>query len=368
VRPSTGRVSAVNVTSVKRVTIREVAEAAGVSVGTVSNALNQPGIVADETLSRILKVIEEIGFVRNAAARQLRGSNSPAIGLIVLDIDNPFFTAAARGVEDAANAVDHLVILCNSAGDRERESRQLRLLEEQRVSGVLLTPAGRRASAAQQRIRERGTPVVLLDRRSARGNGCSVAVDDVRGGNLAGLHLAELGHTRIGLINGPREITQCVNRRTGFLAALEQASLQLTSANDIEMSALTIAAGEEATAKLLAVRNPPTGVFCANDLMALGAQYAAVAAGLRIPEDIAIVGYDDVPFAGMSLVPLTSVRQPAYELGHRAAELLFDEASGLPHQHEQVLFRPELVVRESTVGAKSTRRNVLDTAEHAIVA
>lgn len=343
-----------------RLTIRDVAERAGVSVGTVSNALNRPDLVAEDTLERIRETIREIGFVRNAAARQLRGVRSHAIGLLVLDIDNPFFTEVARGVEAAAREVDHLVILCNSAGDRSRESKQLRLLEEQRVAGVLITPAGRQASKLHQQIRTRGTPLVLLDRRSARRDCCSVAVDDVKGGELAGEHLASIGHTEIALINGPEEISQCVDRRLGFLAALERRSLKLAEACDIEVPELTIAAGVSAAEALLARRNLPTAVFCANDLLALGAERALIAAGLRVPDDIAIVGYDDVAFAGLAFVPLTSVRQPAYELGYRAAQLLLDEASRQSHLHQHVLFTPELVVRQSTVhvapGAESTAR------------
>jgi LacI family transcriptional regulator len=335
---------------VKRLTIRDVAEQAGVSIGTVSNALNRPELVAEDTLSRIREAIDTIGFVRNGAARQLRGASSLAIGLVVLDIDNPFFTELARGVEAAASRTDHLVILCSSAGDRSREAKQLRLLEEQRVAGILVTPAGRQTSTVQARVSERGTAIVLLDRRSTRRDRCSVAVDDVTGGYLAGQHLADLGHKRIGLVNGPVEIRQCADRRSGFLNALQEHGLKLTSSHDVETLELTIAAGEEAARALLATRNPPTAVFCANDLMALGAEHAAVSAGLHIPDDLAIVGYDDVLFAGLAFVPLTSVRQPAYELGFRAAELLLEEASGAPHRHEQVLFTPELIVRESTTG------------------
>jgi LacI family transcriptional regulator len=335
---------------VKRVTIRDVAERVGVSVGTVSNALNRPDLVAQETLSRIRQAIVEVGFVRNAAARQLRGVHSPAIGLVVLDIDNPFFTEVARGVEAAAREVDHLVILCSSSGDRSRERKQLRLLEEQRVAGVLITPAGRHGSTLQQQIRERGTPIVLLDRRSPRRDRCSVAVDDVKGGQLAGQHLIDLGHTRIALINGPRDVGPCVDRRAGFTAALKQGSLKLAASDDLEMPELTIAAGEAAARRLLARRTLPDAVFCANDLMALGAEHAMVAAGLQVPHEIAIIGYDDVSFARLAFVPLTSIRQPAFELGYRGAQLLLEEASGGPHEHEQVLFAPELIARQSTVG------------------
>jgi LacI family transcriptional regulator len=332
----------------KHLTIRDVADRAGVSVGTVSNALNRPSLVADETLARVRAAIDEVGFVRNSAARQLRGARSLAIGLVVLDIDNPFFTEVARGVEDAANEVDHLVILCSSAGDGAREGRQLRLLEEQRVAGVLMTPAKRNPSRLYHELRRRGTPIVLLDRRSSRRDRCSVAVDDVEGGELAGRHLAELGHSRIALINGPLAITQCAERRAGFLAALKRSGLELAAADDMGAPTMTITAGESPMRKLLAQRTPPTAVFCTNDLLALGAEHAILSAGLRIPEDVAVVGYDDVAFAGMAFVPLTSIRQPAYELGHTATQLLLEETSGREHRHEQVLFRPALVVREST--------------------
>jgi LacI family transcriptional regulator len=339
----------------KRVTIRDVARRAGVSVGTVSNALNQPELVADHTLARIREAITEVGFVRNAAARQLRGARSPAIGLVVLDIDNPFFTEVARGVEDAASANDHLVILCSSGGARAREDRHLRLLEEQRVAGVLMTPAGRNPSRLYHDVRKRGTPTVLLDRRSSRREQCSVAVDDVTGGALVGRHLAELGHRRIALINGPAEQTQCAERRAGFLVALEEAGLKLAVANDIETAAMTITAGEAAAKKLIGQRNPPTAIFCTNDLMALGAENAIFAAGARVPDDVALVGYDDVPFASMAFIPLTSVRQPAYDLGYRAANLVLDEAYGDAHRHQQVVFTPDLVVRDSTSVARTTR-------------
>jgi LacI family transcriptional regulator len=341
----------------RNITIREVAERAGVSIGTVSNAINRPDIVAAETRKHILKAIREIGYIRNSAARQLRGVRSPAIGLVVLDIDNPFFSDIARGVDAVASTVDHLVILCSSDGGRTREDRQLGLLEEQRVTGVLMTPTGRRASALHDKVRARGTPIVLLDRRSTRRNQCSVAVDDVEGGRLAARHLAELGHTRVALVNGPCGITQFKDRRAGFVAALGDAGLTLSVANDIEMHAVTpaiadaIADGEAAAKRLLGLRKPPTAIFCANDLFALGVEHAILESGRRLPDDVALVGYDDVPFAALAFVPLTSVRQPSYDLGYRGAQLLLDEASGMSHRHEQVTFTPELVVRESTRGA-----------------
>ena len=337
----------------RRLTIRDVAKYADVSVGTVSNALNRPELLAAETHTRVMDAIEELGFVRNAAARQLRDGSSSAIGLVVLHVD-PFFNEVTRGVEAAARASDHLVVLCDSAGDVGRESRQLRLLEEQRVAGVLMTPARRSSSRLAREIRKRGTPIVLLDRRSARRDQCSVSVDDVQGGELAADHLVDLGHRRIALINGPSDMPQNADRRKGFVAGLALAGLGVAAGYEIEVDAPTIDAGETAARRLLALRRPPSAIFCTSDLMALGTERAILAEGLDIPGDVAVIGYDDVPFAAMALVPLTSIKQPAYNLGYRAAELLLNESTNTDHKHEQVVFTPELIVRSSTLGSAAT--------------
>ncbi len=332
----------------KRLTILDVAERAGVAVGTVSNALNRPEIVADDTLAAIRDVMDEIGFVRNGAARQLTGSSSPAIGLVVPDIANPFFAEVYRGVESAANEVDYLVIVCGLTGDPMGEHRQLRLLEEQRVTGILATRENRSTSKLYNELRNRGTPVIQLDARGSRRGQCSAAIDDVVGGGLAAAHLIELGHARIGLINGPKEWNQCADRRIGFLGALEQAGLTLRKSDDIETDSMTIAAGEQAAQQLLGRKRRPSAIFCGNDLLALGAEHALLAAGYQVPGDISIVGYDDIAYATMAFVPLTSIRQPAFELGQKAARMVLDEAMSWPHRHKRVAFSPELVVREST--------------------
>jgi LacI family transcriptional regulator len=334
-----------------RLTIRDVAERAGVSLGTVSNVLNRSELVAEETRVRVQAAIDELGFVRNNAARQLRGIKSPSIALVVLDFDNPFFTEVARGVEHAAAAAEHLVILASSGSDPAREDRALRLLEEQRVAGILISPASRTASPRLREIRGHGTPIVLLDRHRSRRDQCSAAADDTSGGRQVAQHLLALGHEHIGLLNGPSSLKPCVERRDGFVEVLDKAGVQLDAAHDLVAETMTIEAGEEAAAGLLGRPGGPTALFCGNDLLAIGAERAALARGVRIPEDLAIVGYDDIRFAETSLVPLTSVRNPAYELGFEAARLLIDEATnGSGHRHERLLFEPELIVRQSTRG------------------
>ena len=335
----------------KRLTIRDVAERAGVSLGTVSNVLNNPDIVAAATRKRVLEAITEIGFVRNNAARQLAAGRGQAIGLVTLDIDNPFFTEVARGVEDAADEADLLLILCSSAGSPEREDRQLRLLEEQRVAGILMSPIERSPSRRVRDIHARGTPVVLLDRHRSARQWCSAAVNDTSGARLVAEHLTGLGHKRIALVNGPTSLTPCAERRSSFLEVLAEHGLSLKAAHDLEQDEMTIEAGEEAANMLFNARSLPTAVFCTNDLLALGMERGALTRGIRVPDDLAIVGYDDIRFAATALVPLTTVRHPAHELGYRSAKLLIDEATnGAEHRHQRLLFEPELMVRDSTAG------------------
>jgi LacI family transcriptional regulator len=341
----------------RRLTIKDVAERAEVSLGTVSNVLNRPELVKRKTRERVLQAIEEIGYVRNNAARQLRAGQGQAIGLVTLDIDNPFFTEVARGVERAADEAGLLLILCSSAGSREREDRQLRLLEEQRVAGILMSPIERTPAKSVREIHARGTPVVLLDRHRSARQWCSASVNDTNGAKLVAEHLVDLGHRRIALVNGPVSLTPCAERRASFLSALGSHSLGLQASYDLEVPEMTIEAGEQAASRILERTSRPTALFCTNDLLALGAERAALASGLRIPDDLAIVGYDDIRFAATSLVPLTTVRNPSFELGYESTRLLLDEAlNGDEHTHRKLLFEPELVVRASTATTETNGR------------
>jgi LacI family transcriptional regulator len=332
------------------VSIREVAAHAGVSLGTVSNVLNRPEIVAQPTRDRVLASIRELGFVRNESARQLRAARSRTIGLVVLDVANPFFTDLARGVEDEANKAGLAVILCNSDDQERKEKRYLELLEEHRVHGVLITPvtgAGPRLA----RLQRRGIPVVLVDSRSPSYGQCSVAVNDVLGGDLAVSHLIAAGHERIAYISGPPVVRQVADRHEGALLAMRRAGRDDQDLEVIEADGLNVAAGQKAGAQIAALpaRDRPTSVFCANDLIALGILQEMTRNRIGVPEDISIVGYDDIDFAAAAVPPLTSVRQPRLQLGRTAARLLLDEAAdGETHQHRQVIFEPELVVRQST--------------------
>jgi LacI family transcriptional regulator len=332
--------------------IKEVARQAGVSVGTVSNVLNRPERVAEATRRRVLEAIDLLGFVRNDSARSLRQGRTNALGLIVLDVANPFFTDVARGVEDVSSEFGSVVILCNSDDSVTKQDRYLQVLQEQRVRGVLVTPA-HDSVLPTDALRGRGMAVVLLDRTGDRPDLCSVAVDDVAGGRLATAHLLAAGHTSFAFVSGPLTIRQCDDRRRGMRHALRAAGLRLgESVRDVLVPGMNARSGAEAANRLLASGRLPSAVFCANDLLAMGLMREFLRAGVRVPGDVAIVGYDDIEFASASAVPITSVRQPTYQLGQTAAELLLDECENPgTHAHQQVTFQPELVVRESSGAA-----------------
>lgn len=327
--------------------MKDVAARAGVSLGTVSNVLNRPEVVSERTRRRVQAAIEALGFVRNESARQLRGGGSRTLAYVVHDTANPFFTDVAAGAQQAADDAGLVLFLCNSGADRERQAAYLDLLEQQRVEGVLITPvdpADPRLSA----LARRGTPVVIVD-QGAGPDHCSVTVDDVLGGDLAATHLLDLGHRRIAFVGGPRGIGQVADRITGAERAIARVGAEPLVV--LETDRLDVAEGRRAGERFagLPAARRPTAAFCANDLLALGLLQQMVRLGLRVPEDVAIVGYDDIEFASAAAVPLTSVAQPRQRLGRTAAELLLSESRNpADHRHQQVVFAPELVVRSST--------------------
>jgi LacI family transcriptional regulator len=351
------------------VTIRDVAELAGVSIGTVSNVLNNPTMVAPATRARVLAAIESTGFVRSTAAHQLRGGKSRSVGVVILDVSNPFFTDMVRGAEQALRDEGYVLVLCSTDESPERERHYLGLLEEHRVEGVLITPAERELAHVVA-LAGRGIPTVLLDRSAPAGSLCSVTVDDVRGGELAAAHLLSSGHERIALVNGPSSIRQCADRRRGARRAARRLGLDVdTAVAEIAVPALTDVHGERAAERLLGELAGVDAVMCANDLLALGVLRGLAARGVSVPDEMAVVGYDDVAFAAMLSPSLSSVRQPKLELGIAGAELLLEESRDPHHVHREVRFEPELVVRASsrpaarpglrTVDAPARRREPL---------
>jgi len=338
------------------VSVRDVAARASVSVGTVSNVLNRPERVAGPTIALVHAAIAELGFVRNEAARQLRVGASRTIGLVVLDAGNPFFADLARATQDRAAESGYSVILGNSDERSEREAGYLDLFEQQRVRGVLISPFGDATERLRQ-LRDRGIPAVLVDRTSADDSFSSVSVDDVAGGRLAVDHLLELGRRRIAFVGGPSAVRQVTDRLEGArrsVVAQTDARLEV-----IETAALTVQEGRSVGDRILErpADDRPDAIFTANDLVAVGLLQALYMKGaVAVPDDIAIIGYDDIDFAASSIVPLSSIRQPSTLIGTTAIDILLAEADGASIDPVRVVFQPELVAREST------RPRLIDTA------
>lgn len=331
--------------------VRDVAALAGVSTGTVSNALNHPEKVSPDTLARIHKAIEELDFIRNDAAHRLRAGVNPSVGMLVLDVRNPFFTDVAQGVEQGLSGTGRPLILANSAQDAAREQAHLAAFEEQRPSGLLVTPVGRDL-ARLRRLQSRGTHVVLVDRMSNARDFSSVSVEDRLGGRLGAEHLLEIGRRRIAFIGGPRSIQQVRARLAGAQEAAAAAGAG--EVRFLETKAMDFAAGRYAAERLLEASpgERPDAIFAANDLIAIGALQALMLGGVAVPHDVALVGYDDIEFAGAAAIPLTSVRQPAVAIGETAARILLEEIAGGERRArpERVKLKPELIVRMSTIG------------------
>jgi LacI family transcriptional regulator len=338
------------------VSMKDVAALAGVSLGTVSNVLNSPDIVAEPTRRRVELAIAKLGWIPNEPARQLRAGRSRSIGMIVMDIANPFYTDLVIGAENCVHERGYSVQVGNSAQEADRESAQLLVLMQQRVRGVLLAPIW----GLDERVRQlklRGIPVVLLDRAGNQSDFCSVSTDDVEGGRLAVQHLLDQGHTRIAVIGGPGNLQQVADRRLGAELARSRhngsVEILIKSSTHLDVDSGVRAAEEIAATPSL---ERPTAVFATNDLLAIGLLQGFVTAGLRVPDDMAIVGYDDIAFAAAAAVPLSSVRQPRLAIGYRAAELLFEEIEAtdgeIAHEHQQIRFTPELVVRRSSAESR----------------
>ena len=333
------------------VSIKDVARHAGVSVGTVSNALNKPDEVSADTLARVLESVEALGYVRNDAARRLRAGISSTVGFVVLDGQNPFFNDVVRGAEDEASRHGIAVLVGNTDEDPAREGMYLDLFEEQRVRGVLIAPYGDITRRLTQ-LRERGIPAVLVDRMNVEGTFSSVATDSVVGGRMAAEHLLDAGRRRLAFVGGPFDMRQVRDRLDGARWAVE-ASDTGAEMEVVATRALTVEEGAAAGRRLLErpVAQRPDALFAANDLVALGLLQALVVDGsVLVPDQMALIGFDDIAFAAAAAVPISSVRQPSRAIGATALRVLLEESGDETLIPRQTVFRPELVVRASTQG------------------
>lgn len=331
--------------------INQVAAHAGVSPGTVSNVLNRPERVAEATRRRVEAAITELDYVRNSSGSSLRSGRSNSVGLVVLDVTNPFFTEVARGVEDEAAEAGRTVVLLDSAEQASRQKRSLRLLAEQRAAGTVVMPIDGDLTDLMW-LRKQGTAWVALDRGDVDEEiGSSVSVDHVAGGMAAARHLISLGHERITFLTGPLSVEQAQRRFDGLRGACAESGLDPDSAiRLVEVAQFNPACGQGAAEEVLAggPKRRPQAVFCANDQLALGLLKGLGERGLRVPDDLSLVGYDDINVADLVYPGLTTVAQPKYDIGRAAMRLLNSEISDPAHRHQALRFAPELVVRGST--------------------
>ncbi len=330
------------------VSIRDVAQRAGVSVGTVSNVLNRPDEVSADSVTRVQQAIDELGYVRNEAARKLRAGVSATVGFVVLNGQNPFFNDVVRGAEDEATARGIAILYGNTDEDRAREDMYVDLFEEHQVRGLLIAPFGD-VNNRLSRLKQRGIPAVLVDRYSGENRFSSVSVDNIAGGRMAVEHLIDTGRRRIAFVGGPFEMRQMTDRLAGARVAVENASG--VGLEVVATAAMSVEEGIAAGARIMQrpARERPDALFAGNDLIALGLlQQLAVDGRMLVPDEIAIIGFDDISFAGAAAVPLSSMRQPSTTIGKTALRILLEEAGDTDAIPRQTVFQPELVARRST--------------------
>jgi LacI family transcriptional regulator len=327
--------------------LKDVAEAAGVHVATASRALDdrRSAMVRPETVERVRRAAEDLGYRVNRMARSLKTSRSFTIGMLIPDITNPFFPPVVRGAEDCLAEGGYTLVLANTDNDEAKERRHLAGMLERQVDGLLLASARRRDPLVEE-LRSGPAPVVLVNRTIDRGGVPAVIPDDQAGMSLAVEHLHDLGHRDIAHVAGPADTSTGARRAAGFAAATRL--LGLAEGWTAQATGFAEVAGREAAGELFAGPGRPTAVVAANDLIALGVIEAAEEAGLRCPEDLSVVGFNDMPFVDRFRPALTTIRIPEYDIGRRAAAMLLARIEQPDAPPETVLIAPELVVRAST--------------------
>jgi LacI family transcriptional regulator len=309
--------------------------------------INNTGYIREETRQRVLAAAEELGYVPNRLASSLRSRHTNVLALVLADISNPFFTLIARGVEDAASDQGYMVIYCNTDESVEEEQKYIDLLLQNRVDGILLVPAGS-GSATIQTVQRNGTPVVVIDRRVSDSGVDSVRGDSFGGAYALGRLLLDLGHRRIAMLNGPPGVSTADERQAGFNLSLDEAGV--LAGQRISLSGrFSIDSGRDMALQALALEPPPTALLAANNFIALGVLQAVQERGLRVPEDIALAGFDDLPDALVAFPFLTVAVQPAYEMAQKATHLLLERVAGTgPAECQEIIMPTRLIVRQSS--------------------
>jgi len=331
----------------KKVSIEQIAEAASVSIATVSRVLNRSDNVREETAHRVLEAAKRLNYRPDRVARRMRvkSADSLLVGLIITDVGNPFFSELSRGVEDVAYKHRHALLICNTDENPEKEKFYLDSMLSEKVSGLIIAPSKGNASYLKELV-DNDYPVVCADRSPNDIDIDTVTIDNEKGAYLAVKRLTDLGHQRIGIINGIEGISTTEKRFQGYQKAIKSAGIPLYDELVIYED-YKEAGGRNAMQHFLSLDNPPTAIFSTNNLMTLGCLEEIYSQNVRIPEDIAIIGFDDMPWAGALNPPLTAVKQPGYELGLNAIELLFKRIENPSRNTMNLVLNPELIVRKS---------------------
>jgi LacI family transcriptional regulator len=343
-------VAAGNVRHGSRVTLRDVARLAGVHPGTASRALNEQtrSLVNADTAQRVIEAADELGYHPNPIARGLKTNRSYTVGVLIPDIENPLFPPIIRGIEDRLDQAGYTPVIASTENDAERERINFRAMRARQVDGFI-TATARIDHELLDEIAGLGVPLVLVNRRVEDGSLPSATADDRHGVRLAVEHLAGLGHTRIAFLGGPTELSTGRQRRDGFAEAMRGRGLEPDPELMLVGAAFTLSEGQRLCLEALDGGRAFTAIVAGNDLMALGCYDALAERGRSCPDDVSVVGYNDMPFSDHFNPPMTTVRIPHYEMGAAGADLLLGLLADSGDGRTQVVLEPSLVVRGSTL-------------------
>lgn len=329
--------------------IKDVAQRAQVSITTVSHVVNRTRFVSDKVRADVEAAIRELGYVPSAVARSLKSNTTKTIGMLIPNCTNPYFAEIVRSVEDHCFAAGYTLILCNTDDDPHRQGVYLKVLSEKRIDGMIIISTGQDEDLLRL-LKGQPIPTVLLDREINEVNCDLVQNAHLQGGLMATQHLIDLGHRRIACLAGPADLTPSTQRIEGWRNALAQNGLTEESADLLWHSDFSSQGGYVTMQAILAHPQRPTAVFVCNDLMGVGALSAAHEAGVRVPQDMSLIGFDDIELAHFTSPPLTTIAQPKHRIGVAAVDMLLERIQGGRVEARTVLFQPELVVRNSTAG------------------
>ncbi|MGG1312722.1 MULTISPECIES: LacI family DNA-binding transcriptional regulator [Cohnella] len=334
-----------------KATIYDVAKEAGVSIATVSNAINGKGKISKKRREQIFKIMEKLNYQPSRIASALVGKRTYTLGLLIPDISNPFFSEIARAIEDHAHQTGYSVIICSTDNKDERVERYISVLEQNSVDGIIIGTGIDNLDILTQ-LQERGVPFVMISRETFALAADTVVADDFVGGMLAARHLAELGHRRMAILSENLKVSSSRERIRGFKQGLLDMGVPFDDA-DIVICEYRIEEGRRGAQELLARADKPTAIFCCNDLLAIGAMQVARQLGVKVPDDLSIVGFDDTILASVTNPPLTTVAQPIEQMGKQAFQLLIHNLDNADAAKQRVVIRPELTVRQSTGPVRS---------------